>query len=166
LSQTGVFETLAALSRTAPPVQRFDSTVVRAPVSAAGANGGQEDEALGRSRGGFSTKIHLKVDLEGLPLAFLSRPAARPGTVRSSRSCSTSDPRSPRARPSVTRGMMPRPTAKRRARGICPAIPYQSSAKNRPAFFPAVLYKARACILVKSVQRPSVVKPTGFKAQE
>src|SRR5207253_6912834 len=26
--------------------------------------------ALGRSRGGFSTKIHLKVDLAGLPLAF------------------------------------------------------------------------------------------------
>jgi hypothetical protein len=31
---------------------------------------GQEDQALGRSRGGFSTKIHLKVDLGGLPLAF------------------------------------------------------------------------------------------------
>ena len=27
-------------------------------------------EALGCSRGGFSTKIHLKVDLDGLPLAF------------------------------------------------------------------------------------------------
>ena len=31
---------------------------------------GQEDQALGRSRGGFSTKIILKVDLDGLPLAF------------------------------------------------------------------------------------------------
>ena len=31
---------------------------------------GQEDQALGRSRGGVSTKIHLKVDLDGLPLAF------------------------------------------------------------------------------------------------
>src|SRR5919206_3495171 len=46
----------------------FDSTVVRAHVSAAGAKGGSQ--ALGRSRGGFSTKIHLKVDLEDLPLAF------------------------------------------------------------------------------------------------
>ena len=26
---------------------------------------GQQDQALGRSRGGFSTKIHLKVDLDG-----------------------------------------------------------------------------------------------------
>ena len=31
---------------------------------------GQHGQALGRSRGGFSTKIHLKVDLDGLPLAF------------------------------------------------------------------------------------------------
>ena len=42
LSQAGVFEAffeaLAATSHTAPLVQMFDSTVVRAPVSAAGAN--------------------------------------------------------------------------------------------------------------------------------
>src|SRR5215210_7455916 len=31
---------------------------------------GQDDQALGRSRGGFSTKIHLKIDLDGRPLAF------------------------------------------------------------------------------------------------
>jgi transposase len=119
LSRTGVFEAffeaLASLSRTAHLVQMFDSTLARAQVSAAGAQGGQEGEALGRSRGGFSTKIHLKVDLEGLPLAFLSRLAARPVTAHSSRSGSTSDPRSRRARPSVTRGMTPRPTARRRA---------------------------------------------------
>src|ERR671913_184771 len=66
LSQAGVFEAffeaLAALSRTAHLVQMFDSTVVRAHVSAAGAKGGQDGQALGRSRGGFSTKVHLKVD--------------------------------------------------------------------------------------------------------
>ena len=28
---------------------------------------GQHDQALGRSRGGFSTKIHLKTDFDGLP---------------------------------------------------------------------------------------------------
>jgi transposase len=40
----------------------FDSTVVRAHPHAAGArkkNGGQAAQALGRSRGGFGTKIHL-----------------------------------------------------------------------------------------------------------
>src|SRR6267378_4078751 len=74
LSRSGVFEAffqlLAETSKTAHILQMFDSTVVRAHVSAAGAKGGQDDQALGRSRGGFSTKIHLKVDLGGLPLAF------------------------------------------------------------------------------------------------
>lgn len=31
-------------------------------------NGGQEQQALGRSRGGFSTKIHVTVDGLGYPL--------------------------------------------------------------------------------------------------
>src|SRR3712207_5971240 len=31
---------------------------------------GQDGQALGRSRGGFSPKIHRKVDLDGRPLAF------------------------------------------------------------------------------------------------
>jgi transposase len=30
----------------------------------------QHSQALGRSRGGFSTKIHLKTDFGGLPIAF------------------------------------------------------------------------------------------------
>lgn len=34
-------------------------------------NGGQEAQALGRSRGGFSTKIHAKVDGLGNPLCFI-----------------------------------------------------------------------------------------------
>ena len=73
LSQSGTFEAffdaLATLSETAHLVQMFDFTVVRAHVSAAGARG-QHDQALGRSRGGFSTKIHLKTDFGGLPIAF------------------------------------------------------------------------------------------------
>lgn len=34
-------------------------------------NGGQAAQALGRSRGGFSTKIHTLVDALGLPLDFI-----------------------------------------------------------------------------------------------
>jgi transposase len=34
-------------------------------------NGGQDAQALGRSRGGFSTKIHAKVDGLGNPLRFI-----------------------------------------------------------------------------------------------
>ena len=33
-------------------------------------NGGQSSQALGRSRGGFSTKIHVSVDALGNPLRF------------------------------------------------------------------------------------------------
>jgi hypothetical protein len=46
----------------------IDSTLVRAHPSAAGApaaRGGQANQALGRSRGGFTTKIHISVDAQG-----------------------------------------------------------------------------------------------------
>lgn len=39
-----------------------DGTVVRAHQHAAGALGGPAHEALGCSRGGFSTKVHLRVE--------------------------------------------------------------------------------------------------------
>ena len=48
-----------------------DGTVVRAHQHAAGARGGQADEALGRSRGGFSTKVHVRAEGGGKPLAFV-----------------------------------------------------------------------------------------------
>ncbi len=52
----------------------LDSTVVRAHPCAAGApkeNGGQEEQALGKSVGGFSTKIHVTVDGLGNPLRLI-----------------------------------------------------------------------------------------------
>lgn len=48
-----------------------DSTTIRAHMSAAGAPlsaGGQHAQSFGRSRGGFSTKVHVKTDALGLPL--------------------------------------------------------------------------------------------------
>lgn len=48
-----------------------DGTVVRAHQHAAGAVGGQANEALGRSRGDFSTKVHLRAEGGGKPLAFV-----------------------------------------------------------------------------------------------
>jgi transposase len=36
--------------------------------------GGQDGQALGRSRGGFSTKLHLRCDARGLPLALVLTP--------------------------------------------------------------------------------------------
>jgi transposase len=36
--------------------------------------GGQDGQALGRSRGGFSTKLHLRCDARGLPLTLVLTP--------------------------------------------------------------------------------------------
>ena len=57
-----------------------DSTIVRAHPCAAGAenkNGGTENQALGRSVGGFSTKIHITVDGLGNPLRIHLTPGQR-----------------------------------------------------------------------------------------
>ena len=53
----------------------LDSTVVCAHQHAAGGRKtgrepGAEDEALGRSRGGFTTKIHLRCEGYGKPVTF------------------------------------------------------------------------------------------------
>lgn len=55
-----------------------DSTVLRAHACAAGAvkkkHGSQDEQALGRSRGGFSTKVHGVCDALGNPLDFTLTP--------------------------------------------------------------------------------------------
>ena len=55
-------------------VHFVDGTVVRAHQHAAGArkrDGGAAKQALGWSRGGFSTKLHLRAERGGKPLALL-----------------------------------------------------------------------------------------------
>lgn len=53
----------------------IDGTIVRAHACAAGAPQSRlkepEDQALGRSKGGFTTKIHVMVDALGNPLDFI-----------------------------------------------------------------------------------------------
>ena len=49
----------------------IDGSIIRAHRHAAGARGGQAAQGLGRSCGGFSTKIHAKVDGLGMPLGFI-----------------------------------------------------------------------------------------------
>ena len=124
----------------------FDSTVVRAHVSAAGSKRGQHDHALGRSRGGFSTKIHLKTDFGGLPIAF----DLTGGEASDSRNFETLLDIGPDLNPRAALGDKGYDSKSNRdatrQRGICPAIPYRSNTKDMPAFFPKSLYKARARI--------------------
>ena len=73
----GVWELMHRHFSTEPDLEYLviDSTVVRAHQCAGGAPAkrGQSARALGRSRGGFSTKVHVSVDGLGPPEADGSR---------------------------------------------------------------------------------------------
>jgi len=70
----GIIEKLFQYFRTNSDTEfvMIDATIVRAQACAAGyRKDSQTQEALGRSRGGFSTKIHALVDALGNPLDFI-----------------------------------------------------------------------------------------------
>jgi transposase len=52
----------------------IDSTIVRAHHCAAGGKGGTRRCALGRSRGGLSTKVHVRANADGLPTGVVLTP--------------------------------------------------------------------------------------------
>jgi transposase len=76
-SDRGIFDQMRTHFASDPDLEflLLDSTIIRAHPCAAGASSPAEepkpDQALGRSRGGFSTKIHLVVDGLGNPLDFI-----------------------------------------------------------------------------------------------
>ena len=81
--EAGIWDAvLAALQRQADAAGRLDwavhyvdATIVRAHQHAAGARGRDAAaEALGCGRGGFSTKVHLRAEGGGKPLALLLTP--------------------------------------------------------------------------------------------
>lgn len=77
-SKKKVWEDLFAFCVQDPDLEyvMIDATIVRAHACAAG-YGEQETEGLGRSHGGFTTKIHAKVDALGNPLKFIITPGQR-----------------------------------------------------------------------------------------
>ena len=64
-----IFETLAAQSPQS--LHLIDSSIIRAHQHAAGGKKGGPDHAIGRSRGGLSTKINAVVDERGLPVRIV-----------------------------------------------------------------------------------------------
>src|SRR6516165_5642125 len=74
--KAGVFQTI--MEKLQDPdlgVLMLDSTIIRAHQHAAGAEGSSaEAEALGRSRGGFSTKVHVACDGLGKPVKIILTP--------------------------------------------------------------------------------------------
>src|SRR5215217_7230427 len=74
LSRAGVFEALlrgvGGPERDRPPGADVRLYYRAGPCLGGWGKRGQSRQALGRSRGGFSTKIHLKTDWDGDPLGF------------------------------------------------------------------------------------------------
>jgi transposase len=107
---------------------------------------GQHNQAFGCSRGGFSTKIHLKTDLDGLPLDF----HLTGGHASDSNEFETSLDIGPDIRPRIAvtdKGYDSHANRNAaRFRGITPVIPRRENSKQRGRFFPRRLYKLRARI--------------------
>ena len=66
-----LLQALADGGGTLDMLQMIDSTIVRAHRCAAGENTEEQNQALGRSRGGFSTKIHVRCNAAGLPIGVV-----------------------------------------------------------------------------------------------
>jgi transposase len=107
---------------------------------------GQEAQGLGRSRGGFTTKIHAKSDASGDIIAF----DLTGGEASDARHFAVLLDIGPDIRPRAVvcdKGYASKANREAaRERGIAPVIPHKANEKNKPAFFARTLYKARSRI--------------------
>ena len=127
-------------------IQMLNSTIVRAHCLGSGRRRRRGSQALGRSRGGFTTKIHAKSDASGGIIAF----DLTGGEASDARHFETLLDMGPDVKPRVALGdkgysSKANRTAARK-RGIAPVIPHKANERDKPAFFPKTLYKARARI--------------------
>ena len=65
-----MLDTLADGGGEADLLQMIDSTVIRAHHCAAGGREGAHRHGFGRSRGGFTSKLHIRGNAHGLPIAL------------------------------------------------------------------------------------------------
>ncbi|MEQ1950099.1 IS5 family transposase [Mesorhizobium sp. CN2-181] len=107
---------------------------------------GQQGQALGRSRGGFSTKIHLKTDFDGHPIAFDLTGGEKGDAPHFKVLLGLGPDTDPRAGVGDKGYASKANRAAARKRGIIPVIPAKANEKAQPAFFPKLLYKGRARI--------------------
>jgi transposase len=107
---------------------------------------GQKDQALGRSRGGFSTKIHLKTDFDGHPIAFDLTGGEKGDAPHFPILLGLGPDIDPRAAVGDKGYASKANREAARQRGIAPVIPHKANEKNKPAFFAKALYRGRARI--------------------
>ena len=111
--------------------------------------GGQEGQALGRSRGGFTTKIHAKWDVSGDIIAF----DLTGGEAFDGRHFETLLDIGPDIQPRAVicdKGYASKANRDAaRARGIAPVIPYKANEKDKPAFFARTIvsFAAGLCLI-------------------
>jgi hypothetical protein len=119
---------------------------------------GQQNQALGRSRGGFTTKIHAKSDASGAIIGFDLTGGERADATHFLTLLDIGPDIAPRAAIGDKGYSSKANRAAARARGIAPVIPHKSNETHKPAYFAKILYKARARIeqgigLVKRFKR-------------
>ncbi|NJL59060.1 MAG: IS5 family transposase [Desulfobacteraceae bacterium] len=120
----------------------IDSTVIRAHPCAAGAlkkHGGQKEQALGRSRGGFSTEIHVAADAPGNPLRFIPTPGQTHDVTQAENLTACYEPQSVIADKGYDSDQFGQSQEKR---GIETVIPFRSGRKN-PYEYDRDRYKER-----------------------
>ena len=104
---------------------------------------GQSGQALGRSKGGFTTKIHAKADGCGDLIAFDLTGGEVSDCTHFQTLLDIGPDITPRAAIADKGYSSKANRAAARARGIAPVIPHKANEKNQPAFFARTLYKAR-----------------------
>ena len=106
----------------------------------------QTCQALGRSRGGFSTKIHIKTDLDGHPIAFELTGGEKADAPHLPILLGLGPDVDPRA---VVGDKGYASQANRQAakdRGAIAVIPHKANEKDPPTRFARTIYRARARI--------------------
>ncbi len=149
LSRSGVFE--AFLQAPAELAESALGADVRQhhgarPCLGRGRKRGQHNQDLGRSRGGFSTKIHFKTDFDGHPLAFHLTGGEANDSPQFPLLLGLGPDIKPRAVLTNTGYDAKSDRGAARALGITPIIPVRTITIHRPKHVPRRLYKARARI--------------------
>ena len=136
LSKAGVFEAffdaLASMSSTAHLIQMFELHHRARACVGGRSKRGQDGQALGRSRGGFTTKIHAKSDASGDIIAF----DLTGGEASDGRHFETLLDIGPDIQPRAAicdKGYASKANREAaRARGVAPVIPHKANEKGNP----------------------------------
>ena len=148
LSKAGVFEAFfdsarRRMSSSAHLIQMFELDDRARAWVCGRSKGGQEGQALGRSRRGFTAKIDSKSDASGSIIAF-DLTGGEASDARLDVLLDIGPDIQPRAPIRDRKGPTEANREAARDRGIVPVIPHKANERDKPAFFAKTLDKARA----------------------